>query len=568
MIPMQRWLPIAGLGLLGAGLWRNHRHLLARFFKLPPVQNDVTVQKNVRLLMPDGVTLATDLFLPRVEHPVPALLIRTPYGRPAINGFFGELIPQRFAERGYAVVYQDVRGRFDSEGEWEPYVHEASDGAATVAWMVEQPWSDGQVGLWGQSYLGYTLWATATTGLPFVKALVPVITQSFLADRGREGHQLDRTLRWLLLLDAIVNPDLPRQEKIGRAMNAKVQDRAIGRGFTHLPIETVDEVILGKPVGFFRKWLEYPEQTHDYWEAVNFRSRVATVNAPVHLVAGWYDIFLEGQINDYATLKEAGHHPYLTIGPWTHLNTDGQWESIRAALAWFDAHLKGESARVRSKPVRLYVMGANEWRDFDTFPPLSTPESLFLRKQAMLEGIAPTGQEPPDTYRYDPADPTPNLGGALLSSEAGAKDNRPLEARGDVLTYTTLPLTTPKEVIGAARVKVWVESSATHTDFFARLTDVSPDGKSINICDGHLRLSGIPPHEPIRIEIELAPTAHRFLKGHRIRLQLSSGAHPRIARNLGTDEPEMSGTTMVAANQIIYHDAERLSELVLPVYGN
>ncbi len=566
---MRQWLPLAGLGLVGAGLWRNHRRLLARLFKLPPVQNDVTVHKNVRVLMPDGVTLATDLFLPRVDYPVPALLIRTPYGRPAITGFFGELVAQRFAERGYAVVYQDVRGRFGSEGTWEPYVHEASDGAATVAWIVEQPWSDGQVGMWGQSYLGYTLWATASTGLPFVKALVPTITQSFLADRGREGHQLDRTLRWLLLLDALENPNLSRGERMGRAMNAKVQDRAIGQGFTHLPIETVDEVILGKPVGFFRKWLEYPDQTHDYWEAVNFRSRIAAITAPVHLVAGWYDIFLEGQLKDYAALREADKKPYLTIGPWTHLNTDGQWESIRVALAWFDAHLKGERERIRAHPVRLYVMGANEWREFDTFPPDSTPETLYLRQRAMLDGAAPADAEPADTYRYDPADPTPNLGGALLSSEAGAKDNRPLEARSDVLTYTTPPLSVPKEIIGTATVNLWVESSATHTDFFARLTDVSPDGKSINICDGHLRLAGITAGQPFPITIELAPTAYRFVAGHRIRLQISSGAHPRIARNLGTDEPEMSGTSMVVAKQLVYHDGERVSTLILPVYyGN
>lgn len=564
---MRRWLPIlGGLGLVGAGLWRNHRHLLARLFRLPPVRNDVTVQRNVRLPMPDGVALATDIFLPKVEGRVPAILIRTPYGRPTINGFFGELIPQRFAERGYAVVYQDVRGRFDSEGEWEPYIHEASDGAATVAWMVEQSWSDGQVGMWGQSYVGYTLWATATSGLPFIKAIVPVITQSFLAERGREGHQLDRTLRWLLLLDAIVNPALPRRERIGRAMNAKVQDRAIGRGFTHLPIETVDEVILGKPVGFFRKWLQYPDQQDAYWEAVNFRSRIAGVNVPVHLVGGWYDIFLEGQLNDYYLLRGAGQNPYLTIGPWTHLNTDGQWESIRAALAWFDEYLRGESGRIRAKAVRIYIMGADVWREFDTFPPATTPETLFLRQQASLEWGAPHPQEPPDTYRYDPADPTPNLGGALLSSEAGAKDNRPLEAREDVLTYTTFPLAAPKEIIGSVKVKLWVESSSAYTDFFVRLTDVHPDGKSINICDGHLRLSGITPNEPTLIEIEVAPTAHRFVAGHRIRLQLSSGAHPRIARNLGTDEPEMSATTLVAANQVIYHDAERASVVVLPVY--
>jgi putative CocE/NonD family hydrolase len=559
-------LTLTGLSALGVGLYRQQHRLLARYFRLPPPRNSVMVLENQRVAMTDGVTLATDLFLAQTGKPTPTILIRTPYGRPGALGVIGRFVVQRFAERGYNVVVQDVRGRFDSEGEWEPYTHEAADGASTLDWIVQQAWSDGQVGMWGQSYVGYTLWAAASTGSPHLKALVPVITQAFLAERG-DGYQLDRTLRWLLLLDALGNPAISPWERIGRTTNAKVQNRLLAPGFTHLPLSTVDEAILGKPVPFYRQWLERPALDDPYWLSVDFRDAITTVNAPVHLVAGWYDIFLEGQVNDYHRLRATGHTPYLTIGPWVHLDTEGQWESIRQALAWFDVHLKGDPTRMRPTPVRLYVMGANEWRDFTVFPPVTTAQTYYLQNYGDLASVPPSAALEPDRYRYDPADPTPNVGGALLSTEAGAVDNRTLEARGDVLTYTSPTLTAPLEIIGQTRVVLWVESSVAYTDFFARLTVVHPDGRSVNIADGLYRVQEQSPNTIIRLEILLAPTAFRFTEGQKIRLQISSGAHPRIFRNLGTGDPEMTGDRMVIADQVLYHDADHPSLIELPLYS-
>ena len=560
---------LTGLGLMGmsgavAYAWR--RPLLARLLRLSPVQVSVTREENIRVPVADGVTLATDLYRPQANGRYPTVLIRTPYGR---NNLMTQFTGQRLAERGYNVVYQDVRGRFDSDGEFEPYTHEAVDGQTTIEWIVQQRWSDGQVAMWGQSYVGYVQWAAAATGTPHLKALVPTITMAHLGYDRQRPLTLDRTLRWLLLLDAMENVELSALERIGRTLRADVQDRAIAPGLSHLPLATADEAIFGKPVPFYRNWVEHVQSDSAYWTAVDHRPKVKDVSVPVHLVAGWYDIFLGGQLDDYAALRDAGRQPYLTVGPWTHLDFGGKWESLRVAIDWFDTHLKGRRQRLPAKPVRLYLMGAQEWRDYDAWPAPASPTPYYLQAQARLLPDLPPAGSPPDHYRYDPADPTPNVGGPLLSSRAGPKDNRTLEARADVLTYTTAPLTQPLEVIGPVKLALYVHSSSEYTDFFGRLCDLYPDGRSINVCDGLFRVQ--PGHGQrqadgsLYLEVDMTATAYQFRPGHRIRLQLSSGAHPRYARNLGTGEPSLTGTRMVAAEQTIYHDEMRPSALVLPI---
>ena len=558
-------------GLIGMGgaayvAYARRRPLLARLLRLPPVQIGVTREENLRVPVTDGLTLAADLYRPRASGRYPTVLIRTPYGRDNLVTHF---TAQRVAERGYNVVYQDVRGRFDSDGEFEPYVHEAADGQATIEWIVQQPWSDGQVGMWGQSYVGYVQWAAAAAPTPHLKALVPTITMAHLGYDKQRPLTLDRTLRWLLLLDAMENADLSALERLGRTLRADVQDRVIAPGWSHLPLATADEAILGKPVPFFRTWVEHVHSDSPYWAAVDHRPKVKDIAIPVHLVAGWYDIFLDGQLADYTALRQAGRRPYLTVGPWTHVDSGSKWESLRVAIDWFDAHLKGQRQRLPAKPVRLYVMGAGEWRDYEAWPVPASLVPYYLQVQGRLSPGLPSTDSPPDHYRYDPADPTPNVGGPLLSSRAGPKDNRQLEARADVLTYTTAPLAQAVEVIGPVKLALYVHSSREYTDFFGRLCDVYPDGRSINVCDGLFRV------EPGRgerraggslyLEVDMTATAYRFQPGHSIRLQVSSGAHPRYARNLGTGEPSLTGTAMVAAEQTIYHDEVRPSALLLPI---
>jgi putative CocE/NonD family hydrolase len=286
-------------------------------------------------------------------------------------------------------------------------------------------------------------------------------------------------------------------------------------------------------------------------------------------VAAWHDIFLNGQLADYEALCKAGQSPYLTIGPWTHMDLAVQWETLRQSLDWFDAQLKGQLEKLRPRPVRLYVMGANEWRDFDSWPPPARLTPHYLGANGRLTSTLASTDSPPDHYTYNPADPTPNVGGALLSRHAGSKDNRELEARADVLTYTSDPLTEPLTIIGPIWLTLYVQSSLAYTDFVGRLCDVQPDGRSLNICDGFLRI------EPIQgtamsdgthcIELPLTPTAYQFQPGHSIRLQVASGAHPYIARNLGTGELLTHGTEMVTADQTIFHDTSHPSHLSLPV---
>lgn len=274
-------------------------------------------------------------------------------------------------------------------------------------------------------------------------------------------------------------------------------------------------------------------------------------------------------MEDYAALRKEGHNPYMTIGPWQHGNPAGMAEGLRQSLAWHNAYLRGDRSGLREAPVRIYVMGADEWRDFPEWPPPgSQPERWHLQPDGGLATETPS-QSDPDRYRYDPADPTPNLAGAIMTGQWGQRDNRKLESRPDVLVYTSKPLDQDLEVIGPVTAELFVRSSLEHADFFARLCDVDQSGKSMNVCDGLLRLRpGRPAPEAdgcIRVGIELWPTAYRLRRGHRVRLQVSSGAHPRYVRNTGSGEPIATATTLRAADQEVYHDPAHPSAVVLPV---
>ncbi|MCA9897377.1 MAG: CocE/NonD family hydrolase [Ardenticatenaceae bacterium] len=565
---LKKLLGLAALTAVGGGIaYLKRRQLIAQLLKLPPPVNEVAREPGVAITMPDGVTLKADVYHPLGLATAPTILTRTPYNRKSINQFFATL----FAERGFNVVSQDVRGRFGSDGRFEPYVHEAADGEATLAWIAEQPWSNGRIGMWGQSYVGFVQWAAASTGTPHLHAMLPAITQSNLGGPNDHGFMwLDRTLRWILLLDAMMDRSLSAWEKMGLSYYAPEQNKRVSAGWNHLPLATADAAVLGHSQDFYQIWAQHYAPDDPYWQAVDLRRKVPQIGVPMHLVAGWYDIFLRGQLADYAALRQAGHEPYLTIGPWTHMAFPGMLAAVREGLAWFSAKLKGDAGAIRPYPVQIYLQGANKWLGYESWPPPAEQEAAFyLQPLGELSTDEPPTDAPPDQYRYDPADPTPNLGGALLSTEAGPVDNRPLEARPDVLTYTTEPLTAPLTVIGHVRLRLFVRSSLEFTDFYGRLCDVWEDGRSLNVCDGLFRIQpgrGEPqPDGSLLIEVDMTATAYQFQPGHRLRLQVSSGAHPRISRNLGTGDPVMHGTAMHAANQTIYHDSDHPSALILPL---
>ncbi|MCU0511374.1 MAG: CocE/NonD family hydrolase [Anaerolineae bacterium] len=561
----RRWLALF-LGLLALLLVLLRRYLVARRRHQRP-RYRVQVVRGLACTTDDGARLVADHYFPDTLERCPTLIIRTPYGRNWRAGLFGaqvEWCARGFAERGYDVLVQDTRGRFDSTGTFEPYVSERADGLATLRWLERQPWFSGAAAMWGPSYLGIVQWAMADA--PALQALFPMISTSRLYDIvfPDGAFDLGLMLRWIAFL---LSGDKPRHRTLlfGGGILLDVE-WMIRRGLNTLPVTQSDVALTGQPVDYYHRWLEQVRPDDPLWHETFKPIDPATVTAPVHLTGGWYDLFLRGLLQDYAALKAAGQQPYLTIGGWHHFShLFLMTRSLDDALNWFDAHLKGQTHRLRPLPVRLYIMGADEWRDYPAYPPPSTPLYLYPGGGGQL--LPQPDASPPDHYRYDPAHPTPIVGGTQFHVFAGPWDNRRLERRRDVLTYTGPVLSAPLEIIGPVRLQLYVCSSLEHTDFYGRLCDVQPDGRAINVCEGLLRLApGSGERQPdgsLKIDIDLWATAYRFRAGHRLRLLVASGAHPRWSRHPGTPDP-LHSTRLLAADQTIFHDRQHPSALIVP----
>jgi uncharacterized protein len=381
-----------------------------------------------------------------------------------------------------------------------------------------------------------------------------------------ESFQLEIFLQWVQITHA--GPRSPLQY-LWALVTAK---RRLSAATWREPLSEADEVAVGEPVKCWREWLHHSEPGDGWWAVEDYSHHVQDVTAPNYLASGWHDFLLLQLLRDYAGLQQAGRRPSLTIGPWAHSSLALQWAALRESLLWLHAHVQGETADLRTSPVRIYVMGADEWRDLQTWPP-STMQARhwYLQPEAELgTGLPPASEA--SQFRYHPADSTPNVGGAInttLGRGTSPQENRRLEARPDVLVFTSPPLARETEVIGPVSADRYVSSSVRHTDFFVRLLDVKPSGQSLNICDGLLRVA---PSRPApmadgvkRVEVVLAPTAYRFRRGHRMRVQVSSGAFPRFARNLGSGEPLSTATTLCVAEQRVYHDPAHPSAIVLPI---
>ena len=562
----------AAAGIYAA--YQTRRQWLGRALDLPPAHYDAGVETHLRVPMPDGIMLEAEHYYPLAEGSFPTILIRTPYGlstdNPRVNTVITNFSVQRFVERGYHVIVQSMRGRYGSEGRWIPFVAEAADGRATLEWIARQPWFNGSLGAFGSSYPGYAQWAGAAGAPPYLKAMVLSVTTSHLISAffpADDALGLDTTARWML---GTLGPShTPSPAGWLWLATPWGQDHYLREAFDHLPLNELDQVVTGHPIDFFPDWLAHSSRDDPHWEALDFRGGIARVNMPVHLISGWYDLFTRYQLEDYQLLKAAGHQPYLTVGPTRHVDIRNYVTMTQEGLAWFDAYLKNDPSQLRPHPVRIFVMGNNEWRDMDDWPPPAQEARYHLQSGRRLAIDPPAEMSLPDRYVYDPGNPTPVYGGPVLSFDGGPRDQRALESRSDVLTYTSNPLGEEIEVIGSPRVELYVRSSQLHTDFVARLCDVQLDGRSINLCDGFVRLApgqGEPqPDGSLKIAIELWPTANGFLSGHRIRLQVCSGGHPRWNRNLGRGEPLATATHWQGSEQLIYHDAAHPSALILPV---
>jgi putative CocE/NonD family hydrolase len=538
--------------------------LLSWWMRLPPAEtHDIVIRRDVQVAMPDGVVLLADHYAPRSGPKRPTILVRSPYGR---RGFFGATFALPYAERGYQVFMQSCRGTAGSGGEFVYTRNEHDDGLATIAWIKQQEWFSGELAMVGGSYLGFVQWAVAAEAGPELKALVPSITTSdFNHFRFQGGFTLESSLGWSTMMTQQAATGL----RLSSVFSAGQQQRRLARAFNHLPLNEADRVAINQPSRHYQNVLAHgPED--DYWKPIDFSARVGEVTAPIYLQGGWYDLFLDWQLKDYQALRAAGRQPYLLIGPWAHGDLPSTPVTTRETLAWLRAQLQGDQSGLREKPVRLLIMGSNEWRDFADWPPPARQERWHLQPGGALAPVSPPDSEP-DRYRYDPADPTPAVGGNSLGDRKhmGPKDNRKLEARPDVLVYTSAPLEQDMEVIGPVTADLYVRSSLEHTDFFARLCVVEPSGKSINLCDGIVRLTpdSLAPEADgsWHLQIALWPTAYHFRRGQRVCVQVSSGAHPRFARNLGTGEPIATATKLLAADQMVYHDPQHPSAILLPV---
>jgi uncharacterized protein len=532
--------------------------------------NDVEVERDVKVTMPDGVVLLADIHHPVGIADAPTLLERTPYGREGIASGAGP----EFAARGYRYVLQACRGT-DGSGGSHSYFAEAPDGRATADWIAEQPWFNGRLGSYGASYMGFTQWALASTKPPHLKAMAIALATSV------------RTYSWYpggsLALEVIIPWDLGAvrfNKPPSSTTLTGITPESIARymaelraAFDHLPLGDVIRHTAGEDLALFHDQLDHAGIDDGFWSPVNFRPFLPGWTVPTLLVDGWHDYPLPGVCEDYALLRDAGVPVRLRIGAGGHIGGGGEGGMTDAPLDWFDKYLLERPDLVETplptRPVSVHIQGeGGEWHDLDDWPPpTSLPTRWYLHGDGRLSTEPPMSADDPDRYRYDPADPTPAFGGIGMLT-GGPTDNRPLEARADVLVYTSDALAEALTVIGPVSAELFVTSSLDHTDFFVRLCDVHPDGQSFNVCDGLQRLvpsmierdrDGV-----FRVTISVWPAGHRFAAGHRVRVQVSSGAHPVYARNLGGGEPYATATTMRAADQSVYHDLNRCSSITLP----
>jgi len=564
----------------------------------------VLVERNVRIPMNDGVTLAADVIRPEQEEPVPALLIVSPYSRAPIQSRAAA-----WAGRGYAVVFVDSRGTFDSGGEYYPYVNEGRDAYDVQQWIGQQPWSDGNVGMGGKSYPAFIELLSAPFGSPHLQAVIPVSSQSDnFSNIWYSNGLLNLGIAFFGAMYlggrfATIDPEAINWMEL----------------VTRLPLQgTLDQEGLGS--GFVADVIRHSTYD-DFWSEMSLRHRYGEMDVPALHVGGWYDPNVHETIFNFTKMREqsqsehARRWQHLIIGPWTHANReiwfpassapaeawDGRLGDVEFGpdaamdhenqhLRWFDYHLKGiNNGLEHEAPIRIFVMGENVWRDEWEWPlsrAIPTRFYLHSRQSARTRvgdgrlSAEPPVDETPDTYLYDPRNPVPTWGGPVCCTGAlapgGPLDQRVNQGRQDVLVFSSDPLDADTEVTGAIELQLFFSTNVPDTDFFATVSDVYPDGRAVLISQGMLRTrfresltdpTMLTPGEVHEVTLTFAETSNVFKARHRIRLHITSSDFPRFDRNLNTAKPVGEGTEadIRVAEQVVYHDAERPSSLLLPV---
>ena len=586
-------LDLAFRGVLAAFLFAVAASEFTALSRADTDKYEVTVERNAAAKMRDGVTLRADIYRPKADGKFPVLLVRTPYDKQGIMNF-----GLRAAERGYVVIAQDVRGRFTSEGEWYPFKNESLDGYDTVEWAAALPYSDGKVGMFGGSYVGATQYLAAIAKPPHLAGISPTVTASNYHDGwtyqgGAFEQWFDESWSSGLALDTM-------RRRTEKGLNPL-------EGSKVLPL--ISYPLLEGPSStgvapYFTDWLEHPNYDH-YWKTISIEDHYADIQVPVLAVGAWYDIFLGGTLRNYVRLKtEAGteaarHGQRLEVTVGGHAGGGRKIGAVdfgeklpkdddEAMLRWYDWLLKGQANGVeKEKPVKIFVMGKNEWREEDDWPLARAKSTRYylhsagaangLSGNGVLNSAAP-GEEKADQYIYDPGDAAPTIGGPLccqaLPTGVGPQDQRPAEERHDVLVFTTAPFPKDTEVTGPVSLDLYVSTSAVDTDFTGKLVDVWPDGFAENLTEGILRLRYrnsqekpelANPGETYRITVDLWATSNVFLAGHKLRLEVSSSNFPRFDRNLNTGEQQARATRVIKATNLVYHDKAHPSAVILAI---
>jgi hypothetical protein len=565
----------------------------------------VVVEHNTPIEMRDGTQLRADIYRAAEGGPFPVLLIRTPYGEQLMRGTV-PVIPA--VDAGFAVVLQHCRGTGTSDGEFVPFEHEATDGFDTIEWCARQPWSDGSVAMYGPSYLGMVQFAAAAQAPTALRALVAVVTPADyhwgLAYR-QGAFQLGQALGWHTMKCAqqLAYRAAAGQDVSGElpAVLGLMADPAAG--YARLPLR---DAPVGRILRSWRDWLDH-EERDGYWAGLSYRDARDRVAAPALHVGGWFDLFLGGTLDIYTTLSRHAATAYarrnqrLIIGPWTHTDRTGVVGEVHFGSAASDAAIQLERVQLDflrhavqpseedlpGPPVRLFVMGDNVWRDENEWPLARTRWTRWhLHAGGSLSPAPPTAGAAPSRYVHDPRDPVPTVGGSTVlfggpgggsvSWLAGPRDQRPVEARPDVLSFTSEVLAEDLEVTGPVSVTLHAATSAADTDFTAKLVDVWPDGRALCVLDGIVRArfrrgadraDPIIPGEIYEYTIDLIATSQVFKAGHRLRVDIASANFPCFDRNPGNGAPAATATEddFVVAEQTICHDRDHPSYITLPV---
>ena len=561
-----------------------------------PIVVKIKILSHVAVPMRDGVKLYADVYLPSAPGKYPALIIRTPYGVQR-DGMHEEAVP--FAQNGFAVVVQDVRGRYESDGQWDPFREEGRDGHDTIEWAAKQPWSNGKVGTQGGSYLGHVQWgAISRQPKSLVTAVPRVASTSIYHNWAYFGgaFRLSFNYGW----GVVRMPHRIMQPQYWHASATAPEELRYENILWNLPLSTIDLASSNTSVKHFRDWVNHTSYDA-YWKAISDEEHFDKVNVPLYTQGGWFDIFLAGTINGYTGVRAKGSPAAkkavkLWVGPWGHgpsqkfgevdFGPTANRTHPEREIRWYNHYLKGEDNGIdREPPVEIFYMGANKWKHEQDWPiPGTNFKPLYLTSNGGANSLRGDGAlswdkssaAKPDTYTYDPMNPVMSLGGNNCCGTptlAGPYDQRPVERRADVLVYSGEILKTPVAIAGPVKMKLWAATDGPDTDWVVKLVDVYPNGYAMNVAEGILRarfrksLSApelLTPNQAYEFEVDMVGTANVFGIGHQIRVDITSSHFPQFDRNLNTGEGPDSAKARIAKNTI-FHSADRQSAIILPV---